>query len=398
MIYDEGVERENFDSSGLSTGEFVGTSILNIESAILSSMKAVFLNYGNRPLSELDMTDFRTEMLMGAEKVQRDAIQFYRDKQQELVGSVTQSVTNGFQVGVLGAKRQLEKGGKGQETSDKEYSLNDSAFAREALTKAQTSLLQAEAKSVESAANKMLAGVAFIVTGAFSSRPNISLYEALDEAIIPETADGLTGKVTTDGRELSVGNYAEGLTRETSQQALLAGEGIVANDAGFHYVRISEHQSSCPLCQPYQGKILIDDVWSNGRADGKHELLSVAKANGLFHWNCRHTKTIWYPGAYEPSPSQSYDPKKVAETYRLEQIQRNIERNIRRYKRVAETALTTQKQAAATAKVAEWQAQARTVVRYAQENRYQVFRQSWKEQAGYSYELYNPYNLQSSSA
>ena len=41
------------------------------------------------------------------------------------------------------------------------------------------------------------------------------------------------------------------------------------------------------MCAPFVGKVLIDDVWSGGRPDGKHMLMSTAIAKGLYHPRCK---------------------------------------------------------------------------------------------------------------
>ena len=44
----------------------------------------------------------------------------------------------------------------------------------------------------------------------------------------------------------------------------------------------------------YEQQILVDDVYSGGVPDGKHELLSSAMSKGLFHPNCRHKAPTYY--------------------------------------------------------------------------------------------------------
>ena len=76
----------------------------------------------------------------------------------------------------------------------------------------------------------------------------------------------------------------------------MAGEGEVRKQLGETLVIISHHATSCPLCQPFENKVLIDDVYSGGKADdGDYMLLSQAMAEGLFHPRCRHGLGTYYP-------------------------------------------------------------------------------------------------------
>ena len=379
MNYDVGVERQNFDSSGLSTGETVGLALLDIESEILASVRDAFVSYGNKPLNQIDKENFRSAIAVAAASVEKRAVDAFKARQGEIFANLNKSLANGFSVGVANAKSELTRGGK---KYDKEttFDVMQTPAAREALNKANANLLRAEAHSIQSAMNSMMTSVYLLNSNRYPS--SWTLFDALDQELLPQIENGLTGKTTKNGASLNISNYAEGLTRETSQQALLAGQSAVAKEAGLFLVRISEHQSSCPKCQPYQGKVLVDDVFAGGNPDGRHELLSVAIANGLFHWNCRHTKTIWYPGAYEPKAQEGYDPKKTAVNYQLEQEQRLMERTIRKYKRIADTALTPERKFQAELKVKEWQGRLRGFVKSAKDHGFEIYRQSWKEQVG----------------
>jgi hypothetical protein len=55
------------------------------------------------------------------------------------------------------------------------------------------------------------------------------------------------------------------------------------SEHGHDLVKISTHSRACPLCVPWQGRILS----ITGKTDG-YPTLEEAKAQGLFHPNCRH--------------------------------------------------------------------------------------------------------------
>ncbi|BET22458.1 phage minor capsid protein [Solobacterium moorei] len=53
-------------------------------------------------------------------------------------------------------------------------------------------------------------------------------------------------------------------------------------------------------CQPWQGRVYVDDVYSGGTPEEAEELnlplLSTAISGGLFHPNCKHHLSTYYPG------------------------------------------------------------------------------------------------------
>ena len=83
---------------------------------------------------------------------------------------------------------------------------------------------------------------------------------------------------------------------------------------GLHLVIINKRGKGCPcpLCVPFVGKIMIDDVWSGGsRKDGKYPLMSSAVAAGLYHPRCRDSHTTYFPGITKVDPKYGIMPKAV---------------------------------------------------------------------------------------
>lgn len=99
------------------------------------------------------------------------------------------------------------------------------------------------------------------------------------------------------------------VTRQpTSLNQMLIREGKARQALGETLVRVSAHGGSCPLCKPFEGKVLIDDVFSGGTiANSKKKynkvpmkyrahvaLLSQAMQQGLFHDGCHHGLGTFY--------------------------------------------------------------------------------------------------------
>lgn len=97
-----------------------------------------------------------------------------------------------------------------------------------------------------------------------------------------------------DGRRVNISSYSQMAVRTASQRAMLMGEGEFRKEIGETLVIISKHGTACELCQPHEGKVYVDDVYSKGKPDKKHKLLSEAMEQGLFHPNCRHGVNTYY--------------------------------------------------------------------------------------------------------
>ena len=166
----------------------------------------------------------------------------------------------------------------------------------------------------------------------------ISLGKAIDKATEDFLAKGIDCIVYSNGRHVNIADYAEMALRTASHRATLLGEGSKRDELGVHLVFVSAHANACKLCLPWQGEILIDDVFSHpskeyiARYKDKYKLLSDAIKAGLLHPNCRHTLATYFEGVTRlPKPQ---DPKKALENYNNEQNQRKLEREIRKRKRI----------------------------------------------------------------
>lgn len=393
MIADVGVDRFEFDSDGLVSGYMAGTALERVSSSILAFTRELFASYGsNRLYRDLDKQDFARSMYERAARLQTFAIDRQKSARDDLLTQLSESIRHGFSVGVESTERDLRN--QRRQPPRATYALEDSNQGKTILSTAADKLVRAQAQTVTSAVNAFLSAAIAVSTGRVAN-PSATLYQAIDDAFVPQIAKGYVGKVASDGRGLEISNYGEMLVRESSHQALLQGESAVAARNECYLVHISAHASCCPLCQPYQDTVLVDDYFADGKKDGLHELLSVAIANGLFHWNCRHKKRVVTDG-YIPSNSPDYDRDKVAQNYAIEQEQRRLERRVRECKNRALGSLDVGKRAIAQEQAREYQTALNQLVREARNNGYQIYRQNWKEQADYETELTDPYNVNTS--
>ncbi|NGP62695.1 phage capsid protein [Paenibacillus thiaminolyticus] len=188
--------------------------------------------------------------------------------------------------------------------------------------------------------------------------------KTLDQAIDMATKEflerGIDCITYSNGRRATIPAYAEMALRTASQRATFLGEGKKRDEWGVYTVIMSAHDNCSPWCMPFQGTVMIDDVYtslSKERAaelsrDTGYLLLSYAMEQGAFHPNCRHTLATYFPGITRlPSP---VDEEKAKRNYEAEQRQRYIERQIRRYKRLEAGSLDDANRTKYKEKVKEW--------------------------------------------
>lgn len=187
----------------------------------------------------------------------------------------------------------------------------------------------------------------------------------LDQAIDTATKDFLEKGINcikySNGAHVNIASYAEMVLRTSAHRATLMAEGARNQEWGVTTIQITQHGSTCPLCSPWQGRVLIDDVYSGGKAsDGDYPLLSTAMAEGLFHPNCRHGSGTFFEGI-STAPKQ-LDKEEVESKYQIEQQQRYNERKIREWKRKAEGSMDENHRKEAKSKVRYWQGRQRKLL------------------------------------
>lgn len=167
----------------------------------------------------------------------------------------------------------------------------------------------------------------------------VSLNQAIDMATRDFLNTGINSIKYKDGKQVNIASYVEMCLRTASHRATLLGEGKKRDEYGIYTVVVSAHANTCPMCAVWQGKVLIDDVFSNPSVEylkenqGKYKLLSEAIDANLLHVNCRHTLTTYFPGITN-IPTVP-DEEKALERYKAEQEQRKLERYIRKWKRIS---------------------------------------------------------------
>lgn len=185
--------------------------------------------------------------------------------------------------------------------------------------------------------------------------------QAMDVATKDFLDRGISCITYSNGARVNIASYVEMVIRTSGKRANMMAEGARNQEWGVTTIQITQHGSTCDLCSKWQGKVLIDDVYSGGKPeDGPYPLLSTAMAEGLFHPNCRHGSGTFFEGiSNAPEPIA---PAAAEAKYELEQEQRYNERKIREWKRKANGSMDEANRRKAEAKVKYWQARQRQLI------------------------------------
>lgn len=180
-----------------------------------------------------------------------------------------------------------------------------------------------------------------------------------------------------NGRRVDITSYSEMAIRTANQRVTLMADGAVRDKHGIHTVLAPAHGNTCPLCLVWQGKVLIDDVYSSGKArEGKYPLLSTAMKEGFLHPNCRHHPATFIPGINSMPKEQTEEEKQEAlNKYNAEQKQRYYERKIRKYKRLEAGSCDERNSEKYKQKVSEYQLE---LQKHLSENKF-LRRDTWRE-------------------
>ncbi len=159
-----------------------------------------------------------------------------------------------------------------------------------------------------------------------------TINQAIDMATKDFLEKGINSITYKNGKQVNITSYVEMCLRTASQRATFLGEGKKRDEYGIHLVVVTAHANTCKMCEPWQGKVLIDDIFCHGtKNDGDYSLLSEAIGKGFLHPNCRHTLATYFPVITRlPVVLNGEDAIKL---YEAEQKQRYYERQLRKWNR-----------------------------------------------------------------
>jgi hypothetical protein len=357
--------RLNFDDPGLQTGLDVGSIAVDYVQQLIINRKRVFEN-------AVKSNDFKTAVFNQLNAYNDASNQAAAQAFRELTKAINEDLKYTYDKGISSVdaviksttKQRLEPQTQSQKSVLKSMLSMTLGAALSAITQAKTEGF-----------NQLLGITAQVDTSK-------DIHQEIDRVQGVYISKGIQVASGTTVKELSA--FMEFTERNNSQQLLRQAKGERSAQYGMHYIQISAHPSSCPLCVPWQLKVLIDDLWSDGKPDGKTPLASEAVADGLWHFNCRHDSTVFIPGfdRTELQKKEMASREETAKRYAVEQQQRHNERNIRHWKLREAAAMTERERQFASTKVKEWQSQQHVLRKIAKQEGVPFYRQYEREQIG----------------
>lgn len=195
--------------------------------------------------------------------------------------------------------------------------------------------------------------------------------QAAQRALDQFASKGITGFVDKAGRSWDLTSYAEMAMRSAVGRAAVEAHSDRLGAAGLDLVIVSDAPEECPVCKPWERKILtrtgptgahtieVEHATEDGRMVRVEVAGSLAEARGkgLLHPNCRHNISAYLPGVTKAPPKQV-----GRASYEQTQKQRYLERQVRAWKRRSAVALDDTARTRANARVRAYQARIRQLV------------------------------------
>lgn len=180
--------------------------------------------------------------------------------------------------------------------------------------------------------------------------------KAVDMALNDFLKAGINCIEYANGSRHTMKDYADMCIRTATKRAYLTGEGEKRKEWGIATVIMNKRGNACPKCVPFVGKVMIDDVWSGGKPDGKHLLMSRAIEAGLYHPRCKDSHTTYFEGisTLEGKPYTEEEKKQIIEDYNKEQKVNYCKRQAEQQERMADMMLDKDNKKIHSMRAKEW--------------------------------------------
>ena len=181
--------------------------------------------------------------------------------------------------------------------------------------------------------------------------------QAVDMATKDFLSRGINCIEYKNGARVNIASYVAMAIRTANTRAYLQGEGEKRQEWGVSTVIVNKRGHACLKCLKWTGKVLIDDVWSGGKAtDGPYPLMSTAIAQGLYHPNCKDGHTTFFPGiSEEPEKLTRKEINESVEASKVEQKQQYAQRQAERFGRLSNYSLDEDNKKKYGRKADEWE-------------------------------------------
>ena len=347
----------------------IGAAFEAVENELIASMIRNMKRHKQEETDEnKQWSMWQTEQLKALEKYKKENLKKYRKQFQDINDKIETLIRISRDEGEMQQEIQIlnaiKKGFPAKKAAAgataEFFKLNDRKL--ETLIKATTDDMQKAETAVLRMANDQYRKV--IYNAQVYANTGAGTYEkAVDMATKDFLSTGLNCIEYANGARHTIADYADMAIRTACKRAYLQGEGQKRQEWGISTVVVNKRGNPCPLCLPFVGKVLIDDVWSNGPKDGKspetgvkYPLMSKAVAAGLYHPRCRDSHTTYFEGI-STLPDDRYTKEELddlAEQNRKEARQQYAQRQEKKFGRLAEYSLDSENQQRYELKRKEW--------------------------------------------
>lgn len=347
----------------------IGAAFEAVENELIASMIRNMKRHKQEETDEnKQWSMWQTEQLKALEKYKKENLKKYGKQFQDINDKIETLIRISRDEGEMQQEIQIlnaiKKGFPAKKAAAgataEFFKLNDRKL--ETLIKATTDDMQKAETAVLRMANDQYRKV--IYNAQVYANTGAGTYEkAVDMATKDFLSTGLNCIEYANGARHTIADYADMAIRTACKRAYLQGEGQKRQEWGISTVVVNKRGNPCPLCLPFVGKVLIDDVWSNGPKDGKspetgvkYPLMSKAVAAGLYHPRCRDSHTTYFEGI-STLPDDRYTKEELddlAEQNRKEARQQYAQRQEKKFGRLAEYSLDSENQQRYELKRKEW--------------------------------------------
>ena len=342
----------------------IGAAFEAIEDELIASMIRNMKRHRVEEVSQgIQWSQWQAEQLKALEKFKKHNQKLFSGKFKEINSMIEDAIKAARQQGnmdqemaILEAIKGGFKGARKQSrgTYGEFFRLNDRKL--NALIKAATDDFKNGETAMLRQANDQYRQI--IYNAQVYANTGAGTYEkAVDMATKDFLSRGITCIEYANGARHAMKDYADMAIRTAAKRAYLTGEGEKRQEWGIHTVILNKRgDNPCPKCLPFVGKVLIDDVWSNGSsADGPYPLMSHAIARGLYHPRCKDSHTTYFPGLSTADDTWTQEELDNIEwESRQEAKQQYAKRQEEKYNRLAEYSLDEENQKQYDTKKEQW--------------------------------------------
>ena len=179
--------------------------------------------------------------------------------------------------------------------------------------------------------------------------------KAVDMASRDFLRSGINCIEYSNGARHTIRDYVSMVMATTGKRAYLTGEGEMRKQWGESLVIMNKRGNPCPLCSHFVGKVLVDDVWSGGKPDGIHLLMSTAIDKGLYHPRCKDGHTTYFEGiSDEGEPYTESERSELIEQYNAEQKSNYAKNQAEKCGRIAKYSLDSENKKVYAKRAEKW--------------------------------------------